>query len=99
MINYNLKILFFSMIALGAFSKLSQADVIDDYIKAKQEKDHIPSVSIAVIKDGKVIKKKSYGLANVEQATKATPNTAYQLASVTKQFTATAIMMLGQTQA
>jgi CubicO group peptidase (beta-lactamase class C family) len=92
--NYNLKTLFFSMILLGAFSKLSHADVVDDYIKAKQEKEHIPSVSIAVIKDGKVIKKKSYGLANVEQATKATPSTVYQLASVTKQFTATAIMML-----
>jgi CubicO group peptidase (beta-lactamase class C family) len=69
-------------------------DDIDDYIKAKQEKLHIPSVSIAVIQEGKVVKKQSYGLANVEHSIKASPDTVYQLASLTKQFTATAIMML-----
>ena len=37
---------------------------------------------------------KGYGLANVELSVPATENTVYQLASVTKMFTATAIMML-----
>src|ERR1044072_1238495 len=55
---------------------------------------HIPGLAIAVVKDGKTLLAKGYGLANVELASPATENTVYQLASVTKQFTATAIMML-----
>jgi len=47
-----------------------------------------------VIRDGAVILKKAFGLANLEDRTPATTATNYRLASVTKQFTATAIMML-----
>lgn len=70
------------------------ADKVDDYIKAELKKQNIPGLSIAVVKNGKVIKAEGYGLANVELNVPATPNTVYQLASITKQFTATAIMML-----
>ena len=59
-------------------------------------KSHIPGVSIAIIHDGKVVLARGYGMANVELSTPATENTVYQLASVTKTFTATAIMMLVQ---
>jgi CubicO group peptidase (beta-lactamase class C family) len=54
----------------------------------------IPGLSVAVIRDGKVIKLQGYGLANAENSVPTTPETAYLLASVTKQFTAAAIMML-----
>jgi CubicO group peptidase (beta-lactamase class C family) len=67
---------------------------IDDYIQSKMEKLHLPSVSIAVIQEGNVVKKQSYGLANIEHSIKASPDTVYQLGSLTKQFTAIAIMML-----
>ncbi len=90
----NVKLLALSATLPFALYQPAHADAVDDYIKLKQQRAHIPSVSIAVIQDGKVIKKKSYGLANVEQAAKASPATLYQLASVTKQFTATAIMLL-----
>ena len=58
------------------------------------QKHHIPGVSIAIVQDGKVVLAKGYGLANVELSVPATEHTVYQLASVTKTFTATAIMML-----
>jgi D-alanyl-D-alanine carboxypeptidase len=48
------------------------------------------------VQDGKVVLAKGYGLANVELSVSASENTVYQLASVTKTFTATAIMMLVQ---
>ena len=67
---------------------------IDDYVSGVMRKQHIPGVSIAIVKDGKIIEAKGYGLANVELSVPATEKTVYQLASVTKQFTATAIMML-----
>jgi len=54
----------------------------------------VPGASVMVIRDGAVILKKAFGLANLEDRTPATTATNYRLASVTKQFTATAIMML-----
>jgi D-alanyl-D-alanine carboxypeptidase len=69
---------------------------IDDYVSAVMKKRHIPGVSIAIVKDGKLVEAKGYGLANVELSVPATEKTVYQLASVTKQFTATAIMMLAE---
>jgi CubicO group peptidase (beta-lactamase class C family) len=70
------------------------ADPIDDYVTAQIKRQNIPGLSLAVVKDGKVIKAKGYGLANLEWKIAATPETAYQLASVSKQFTATGIMLL-----
>jgi D-alanyl-D-alanine carboxypeptidase len=69
---------------------------IDDYIEGRMHKRHIPGVSIAIVQDGKVVLAKGYGVANVELSVPATENTVYQLASVTKTFTATAIMILAQ---
>jgi D-alanyl-D-alanine carboxypeptidase len=73
-----------------------RADPVDRYISKQMQRQHIPALSLAVVKDGKIIKAKGYGLANLETHMPATPDTVYQLASVTKQFTATAIMLLVQ---
>jgi CubicO group peptidase (beta-lactamase class C family) len=54
----------------------------------------VPGASVIVIDHGKVLFKKAYGLANIESKIAATPETNYRLASVTKQFTAMAIMIL-----
>ena len=70
------------------------ADEIDRYVAKQLEGQNIPGLSLAVVKNGRVIKTKGYGLANLEWNVPATPDTAYQLASVSKQFTATAIMLL-----
>lgn len=85
--------------ALTAFlilsaASLAQADEIDDYVRAQIKARNIPGISIAVVRDGKLVKAQGYGMANLELSSPATENTVYQLASVTKQFTATAIMML-----
>jgi CubicO group peptidase (beta-lactamase class C family) len=55
-----------------------------------------PGASVMVIKNGKVLFKQAYGLANLEAKISATTNTNYRLASVTKQFTAMAIMILAE---
>jgi CubicO group peptidase (beta-lactamase class C family) len=49
---------------------------------------------VAVIKDGTVALAKGYGLSDVEKSIKATEQTVYQLASVTKQFTSAAVLLL-----
>jgi CubicO group peptidase (beta-lactamase class C family) len=55
-----------------------------------------PGASVLVVRDGKVVVSRAYGLADVEARVAATPQTNYRLASVTKQFTATAILLLYQ---
>ncbi len=73
---------------------VTQADEVDDYIKAEMEKRQIPGLALAVVKNGEVIKAKGYGLANLELDVPVTPDSVFELASVTKSFTATAIMIL-----
>lgn len=53
-----------------------------------------PGASVLVVRDGKVLLRKSWGMANVEEATATSPETNYRLASMTKQFTAAAILIL-----
>ncbi len=55
---------------------------------------HIPGVSLAVVCDGRIVKAKGYGLANIEANSAATSKTVYEIGSITKQFTADAVMML-----
>lgn len=53
-----------------------------------------PGASVMVIKKGDIVHSKSYGLANVEQKSTITPSTNFRIASVSKQFTCMAIMIL-----
>jgi len=53
-----------------------------------------PGASVLVIRNSRVALKKSYGLADLQSNTPASPKTNYRLASVSKQFTATAVMLL-----
>ena len=55
-----------------------------------------PGASVVVIKRGKVVLAKGYGLANLEEKVPCGTNTNFRLASVTKQFTAMAVMMLAE---
>ena len=71
-----------------------------DYDKAfidylfKEYTGERPSASFIVIQDGAVRLAKSYGYADIANGQLATPTTNYRIASVTKQFTAAAIMLL-----
>ncbi len=66
---------------------------IEQYMKLSVEHERFTG-SILVARDGKPIVSRGYGLANVEHDIPNTPKTVFRLASLTKQFTATSIMML-----
>lgn len=53
-----------------------------------------PGAAVAIVKDGKVIFKKGYGMANLDHDVPITPQTVFNTASVSKQFTAFAIYLL-----
>lgn len=56
----------------------------------------VPGASLLVVHDGKSVVRRSWGLADIEGHIAAAPATNYRLASVTKQFTAAAILLLAQ---
>ena len=80
--------------AQSAVDARGQADKLDEYIESEMVKQHIPSLSLAVVQSGKVVKSKAYGLANLELNVPATTKTVYQLQSITKSFIACATMLL-----
>ena len=77
-----------------AIAQNSIESKVDAYIKSEMEKQKIPGVALAVVRDGKIILAKGYGLANVEHQIPVKPETIFQSGSMGKQFTATAVMML-----
>ena len=85
-------IVFFSLTPCAAQDAITAK--VDEYVKAEMQKQRIPGLSLAVIKDGRIILAKGYGLANVEHQVPAKPETIFQSGSMGKQFTATAVMML-----
>src|SRR5689334_305798 len=72
----------------------ARADNTDDFIKAEMQRQHIPGLSLAVIKDGKILKVEGYGLANVELNVPAKADTVYKIGSVSKQFIAAGVLLL-----
>ncbi len=75
-------------------SVAAQTDAVDRYVNYTMKRFHVPGLALAVVKDGQVILAKGYGRASLELDVPATPQTVFEIGSITKQFTATAIMML-----
>jgi CubicO group peptidase (beta-lactamase class C family) len=67
---------------------------VDAYVRAQMDRRHVPGLSLAVVKNGDVVCSKAYGLANVELNAPAAEETVFQIQSITKTFTASAVMML-----
>lgn len=53
-----------------------------------------PGAAVAIVKDGKVVFRKGYGMADLDHDIPITPQTVFNIASVSKQFTAFAIYLL-----
>ena len=85
-----------ALVLFLATSTIARADPTDDFIKAEMKRQNIPGLSLAIVKDGQVIKAAGYGLADRNRKIPATPETVYKIASVSKQFIATGIMLLVQ---
>jgi CubicO group peptidase (beta-lactamase class C family) len=71
-------------------------DTVDRFVAAEMARKHIPGVSLAVVRRGRVIRAEGYGVADLEHAVPVTPQTVFKIGSVSKQFLATGIMLLAQ---
>lgn len=78
--------------------QLSTSDSIDAFVQAKMQQRHIPALQVAVVRNGKIIKDTTFGIANLENNIKATDQTIFSINSITKAFTGIAIMQLAEEQ-
>ncbi len=69
---------------------------IDDAAQQVLKSTGVPSASIAVVQDGKIAYVQAYGAAHLDPQTAATPAMRYSIGSISKQFTAAAILMLAE---
>jgi D-alanyl-D-alanine carboxypeptidase len=67
---------------------------IDRIATTALEQTGVPSASVAVVKGGKLVYTHAYGEARLEPPTPATADMRYSIGSISKQFTATAILLL-----
>ncbi len=67
---------------------------LEEFVLEKIRKARIPGLSIAVVKDNEVIYSRGFGFRDISNGLPATPNTIYGIGSVTKSFTALAILKL-----
>ena len=89
-------VILFALNATVACLQPAESSSVDDYIKERMQELHIPGLSMAVVKEGRIVKATGYGMANLETNTPATPETVYKTASLSKPFIATAVMLLMQ---
>src|SRR3989454_6426060 len=68
--------------------------VLDAWIAATVAQREQPGLSIGIVYDQDLVWAKGYGFADLERRLPATPSTIYRIASISKLFTATAIMQL-----
>jgi CubicO group peptidase (beta-lactamase class C family) len=75
-----------------------QFDAIRGKIRALVDSGKVPSLVLAMGRDGRLVWSEAFGWADRDRRIPATPQTRYSVASVTKPFTATALMVLNERQ-
>ncbi len=96
------KILFFLLSPLIFISARAQdlpkfiTDSLETYIQTGIKDWQIPGLAIAIVKDGKVVFMKGYGVQELGKPDRVNENTLFMIGSNTKAFTATALTMLEQ---
>src|ERR1700722_10891777 len=67
-----------------------------DKVFAKWDSTVTPGCALSVIKDGQIVYKRGYGMADLDHDVPITSETVFHVASISKQFTAAAILLLAQ---
>jgi CubicO group peptidase (beta-lactamase class C family) len=89
-----LLMIFLSMAFLVSLSAADEKTDKVDKLFTKWDSTVSPGAALAIIKDGKIIYKRGYGMANLEHNIPITPTSVFRIGSTSKQFTASCIAML-----
>jgi len=87
-------LLLLSFTALAQLQPNTQLTNAIDSLVAPQFEGNQPGISILIAKKGQVVYKKAFGSANIELNTPMQPDMVFRIGSITKQFTAVAILQL-----
>lgn len=96
----NKKRLIVVLVVLTCFVNFSFAQIrvspenVDRIVTQFMRVDKVPGVAIAILQGDSLLYKNTYGISNLELQTPVTPNTVFELASVTKQMTAALVVTL-----
>ena|SRR5947209_6773867 len=82
-----------------ATSTVAQQNTIDDAVTAEMKSAHVPGAAIVVVQGNAAIYAKPFGVANVETAVPMTLDTVFELASLTKTFTAATLLSYAERKA
>lgn len=91
------KLLFTCLLILFSLSSLSQplsSKKIDRLTERVRKEFNVPGIAVAVVKDGKVLHMKGYGVRSITTGEKTDENTLFAIASNTKAFTVAALGIL-----
>ena len=87
-------VLLFLVLSTGIYAQPLSSRSIDTLVERTLKAFDVPGIAVAVIKDGKVIHSKGYGLRSLKTMKKVDENTLFGIASNSKAFTAAALGML-----
>src|SRR3954465_1975124 len=72
-------------------------DSVNRFLTTQMKRQHIPGLSVAILRGDQVLLSRGYGYANLELRVPASDSSIYQSGSLGKQFTAAAVTMLAET--
>jgi len=70
----------------------ANAALFERYVEALRRIAHVPGISGVILRDGRPVWQRGFGFANVDARVPATPDTLYDIASLTKTFTSTLLL-------
>jgi D-alanyl-D-alanine carboxypeptidase len=102
---FKIRIIIGVVLSVSAAYTAAQAqtvDTIDPALKTRvdaiaagiMEQRGVPSASVAVVQGGKLVYTQAYGRAHIDPDKPATPDMRYSIGSISKQFTAAAVLIL-----
>ena len=92
-LNFLLSIVFLFLFSVNSFAQYTSAQV-DSLVNYAMEKFHVPGVAVGIVKDGKIIYNKGFGLRNIDKKGRVNEHTQFAIASNTKAFTTAALAIL-----
>jgi CubicO group peptidase (beta-lactamase class C family) len=81
--------------SIAADSRTADLQRVDALFERWDRSDS-PGCSLGIVRDGRLIYERGYGMANLEHHIPITPDTVFRIASVSKQFTAMSLLLLAQ---
>jgi CubicO group peptidase (beta-lactamase class C family) len=90
---YCISLLVLLMVSVTSFSQISEQEV-DNVVNSALTAFNVPGIAVAIVKDGKVVLAKGYGVKSIQTNEKVDANTLFGIASNSKAFTSAALAIL-----